>query len=266
MTSTKEKVMSTQALFDHTGRLIPPPNPRSGYGVCDPDPEFHLIQPDIDYSVRLARAMGLLPDGLVWPSAAQFADACQAQLERLGQDEQARNALHGVHLPFCLPQIDVHNMGGVLDEVFLPALEQALVPHRRFRNSRQGDLAKMVSTFRGSRHIDLVKRLAQEPIIGTCFPVALQGFSSNAARRQIKEVPSSWILSGFDLIMAMIMYPEVFGKGIKVPAMWPLAFLGKERGYSFEVCTFDPRYISFGIMATHFYAGKACSSGLSFLG
>ena len=50
--------------------------------------------------------------------------------------------------------------------------------------------------------------------VGIYFPNPLQGFSVDAGWEQMATLPEGFILSGIDIIIAMIMYPDILTQKI----------------------------------------------------
>ena len=107
-----------RVLLDRHGRCIPR---NLENNVCDANCEFHLVQPKLDYGLRLARLNECLQAGPVI-SGAEFEDRCQKLLERLGKDEQCANVVKAVHLPICIPQTHAADYGSSLVPFLLAAV------------------------------------------------------------------------------------------------------------------------------------------------
>ena len=224
-----------RTFFDANGRCIPFRGIQSR--ICDPDRDFHLIQPPLDYGLRLARLGEYLQAGGSMISAAEFEDRCQKLLELLSADEQCGEIVKAVHLPICIPQTAVVDYGVSL-ETFLPGVERSYkieFPERTFSNYRKGDLVKKMTMVPGTRHDILVERLATGPVVGVYFPNPMQGFSVLAQREQIEVMPPWFLLSGgFDTATAMAAYPDVLARDLNTPKL-DLAAL-QWRGSSCSLC------------------------------
>ena len=217
-----EKAVSFQDVkllhFDSNGRCIPRNLTNK---VCDPNTDFHLVQPKLDYGVRLARIGECLHAGLMI-SAAEFEDRCQKLLERLGKDELCGNIVKAVHLPICIPQTQVTDYGEALNP-FLLGVDCSYPQEfsgRTFNNYRKDDLAKKVKIVPGIRHDALVEKLAGGHAVGVYFPNPMQGFSVLAQREQIEVLPPwFWLSGGFDAVTAMVAYPDVLARDWSTPGL-----------------------------------------------
>ncbi|MAG12746.1 hypothetical protein CL630_02965 [bacterium] len=198
-------------LFDKHGRRIPK---GLSANVCDANREFYLRQPDLLTETHYVNRMMRLRDMLgvnMNISAEEFKNETEHLLRLLRGDVLTANLTNGVYLPVVLPKLQ-HNDLGVELERCLAAVGKSYVgmfPEREFRNRREGALDGAVSIVPGSRHKQLIKRMKKGPVIGLYFPSSLQGFSVDAAREQIASLPKGFILSGLDIVIAMIMYPDV---------------------------------------------------------
>lgn len=210
----KELKENIQKLFDRNGRRIPPRDLKGS--VCDPNPNFKLIQPEIEYSDRLKRLLNSFPEGLNFPSLEKFQSQSETLLKQLRQDKLLFNLPNGVWLPVCFPQFQVTDYGQNLEDVFLKAVENSYksqFPGREFHNYQRGRLAGRVSIISGSRHEQLLVKMAEAPVVGIQF-FPLQGFSILAQKEQISTLPESLILSGaMDIATAITAYPDVLARG-----------------------------------------------------
>jgi hypothetical protein len=212
---------ATSKIFDKNGRRIPSRNLKNA--VCDLNSNFRLIQPEINYVEIITRLeqrfSGMLDKGRFFPRS-EFDERIHTLLEQLRQDEFLANLLCGVWLPVCFPHLRIENYGQSLEEIFLPAVENAYksqFPDRSFNNYRKGELAANVTYVEESRHGELLKRMERGPVAGIMF-FPLQGFSVLAQREQISSLPSSLILCGaVDMATAIVAYPEVLARNINTP-------------------------------------------------
>lgn len=202
--------------FDHTGRRIPPRGLEAA--VCDPDRDFHLVQPPLGYAARLQR----LTDIDLTPSitAADFQARVEDILTRVKEDETIANLLNAVHLPLVIPQTVVTDLGQTTEKFVTAAGQsyQRQFPDRSFTNYREGELAGQVSVVEGSGYDKLLAAIALEPVVALYFPNPLQGFSVEAQREQMSSLPGDFVLSGpLDTAIGWMMYPDVVGRGFKTP-------------------------------------------------
>ncbi|MFY9492865.1 MAG: hypothetical protein WAP55_00015 [Minisyncoccia bacterium] len=205
-------------LFGRHGRRIPPRGLVAN--VCDPNRNFHLVQPTIDYAKRLYRLAESFSPGTNLLSYVAFETKCRALLEQIKADRQLANLLKGVHLPVCLPHLEVVDYGQALEEIFIPSVGRAYTLHlaKPFTNYRQGELQGQVEIVDSSRHDRLLARMAEEAVAGIYFPNPLQGYSVHAQREQMATLPESFLLAGgLDTAAAWVMYPDVLARDGKTP-------------------------------------------------
>lgn len=207
-----------QLFFDRLGRGIP----TDLKGVVDANREFHLVQPpQFDYAAILARLQGFFGTNFKFMTAEDFEKRCLATIEMVKNDLQIANLLYGPHFPFALPQL-AGDLGQLIDGTIVPALERsyhARFPEQEFTNHHHGKLVGRVTVVAGVRQERLVEAMAQGPVCGIYFPVALQGFDIEADREFISRLPECLILSGLEALAAAIAYPEVFGRDYHTPIL-----------------------------------------------
>lgn len=255
--------------FDKNGRRIPPRSIQNA--VCDPDTNFKLNQPEIDYAGvinRLQRSFPSVMGNGRFLSAEDFKQKAEALLEQLRQDEFLANLTKGVWLPVCFPHLRIENYGQSLEEVFLPAVEVSYrnqFPNRSFENYRKGDLAASVTIVEGSRHEILLSRMEQGPVVGIMF-FPLQGFSVLAQREQMASLPSSLLLAGaVDMATAMAAYPDVLARDWNTPGYdcSAVKFRSSAASLSFGAHVDDLKFDYYEVLAN---ADGYYSGGLVFVG
>lgn len=201
-----QQVGSGVSCFDNRGRRIPR-NLQSA--VCDSNTNFYLLQPEIDYTDRLGRFKEYCQNADI--SSDEFQEKIEQIYEYVGQDERILNLKNAVCLPIILSKQDIADYGQILEKL-LESVGRAYenqFPNRKFYNHRKGTLKNQVSIVHDS-HNRLVERMKQEQVVAIYFPNPLQGFSVNAQREQMKELPENILLAGgFDTATAMIMYPDI---------------------------------------------------------
>jgi hypothetical protein len=201
------------ALFDVSGRRIPSPD--LGAAVNPASPRYALAQPAIDYSVIHSRISEHLP-GAGEVSRAQFEERSGCLLDALKRTEGARELSEGVHVPFVIGKARHADYGQALEEIYLPAVGRswkACYPKYEFKNELKGGLAGKVAAAAGSRHDRLLTAMAAGPVVGVYFPLALSGFSVEAALRQMADLPDGFVLSGgADVSAALVACPELVMK------------------------------------------------------
>jgi hypothetical protein len=253
-------------LFDVSGRRIPPQT--VGAPVNSASARYSLVQPPADHSVIYSRITEHLSgvDGL---SGDEFEASSHALLKALRESDGTRDVAKGVHVPFVLPRGRFADLGRALEEQFLPAVGRswkARYPKYGFTNELKGSLAGTVKVASGSRHERLVQAMAQGPVVGIYFPLALSGFSVDAALRQMADLPDGFVLSGgFDACAALVGCPELMMKEDGYPPQLDLSALDSAApryGYHFAPygynLTFNGRYHN-GL------ASDYCASGLTWI-
>jgi hypothetical protein len=199
--------------------------------------------------------------------AQRFQIRSLALLEVLRADQQAKNLLRGVHLPLTLPKCTVADYGTTLEETFLPGVKlayQAEFSGRKFVNHREGTLAGQVSVVPEPRQDKLLAKLAEGPVTGIYFPVALQGFSIPAAREIIQMLPEGFILTGaLETAVALTGYPGTLSRDYQTPGLDCAANVWQSPGYSLLFEAFDGQ-LEFG--HGYLFAFGYYSSGLLVLG
>lgn len=129
---------------------------------------------------------------------------------------QIRNILNGLYFTVLLPKISGDSLEKIITQ-WLEALRKSytkIYPRYKFKirgvgNKKKNPLIE-IPVVEESRHKKLIERLQQGPLVGIYFPIALQGFSTHAAWEQMATLPSSFVLSGLDAIMAHAMYTDTF--------------------------------------------------------
>ena len=198
-----------QPFFDKHGRRIPK---GLSSNVCDADKSFRLVQSKLkqtihyaDRIMRLHRCLGV-DTGV---TVEQFKVETERLLALIRDNSKIVNITNGVWLPVILPKFMDYDDFGMVLQKYLKGLENSykeVFSDRKFNCSN--DFAGNVSIVNGIGQHKLIKRMNQGPVIGIYFPNALQGFSINASCEQILTLPIEFILSGIDIVIAGIMWPE----------------------------------------------------------
>jgi MoaA/NifB/PqqE/SkfB family radical SAM enzyme len=265
LTGEAPATVADGAWFDAQGRLVPT-------GVSEPVHAtsrryFQLRQPRIDYAGILARTTATL-GGTGLPSAIAFRDRIDTVLRDLAADPATRDLLHGVYVPFVLPQAAHDDIGTALDQRYLPAVAQAcaaMQPAQTFVNHHQTGLVDRLRVG-GGRHDRLIRAMAAGPVVGVYFP-ALSEYGIPAARARVAALPERFLLAGgYDTCAALIAAPDLLRHDDRYPPVLWLAGLDAEKAeanYHFEAygrdLTFNRR-VHFG------QAAESWCSGLVVLG
>src|SRR3989344_2464566 len=215
-----------KALFDRHGRRIPRDLKAE---VCDAGPNFMFdplalsIEQSAERMVRVEKYLGI---NLCMTSDG-FCQRGISLLKALETNKQISNIMRGVWLPIVLPKLDDNYIyiGEALENWINAAGKSysEIFPGRRFHNHRQGDLADQVRIASGSQQ-QLLAKMTEHTVVGIYFPNPLQGFSVEAQREQMATLPEGFVLSAFDTVMAMIMYPDVLARGNQTPRLDLSAF------------------------------------------
>lgn len=257
-----DKQSNASVLFDHSGRRIPT---GLSNNVIDPNKDFYITQPEIDFKARLDRLKKYWPGKAEFPTVAQFKQKSNALHLTLHEDEKVKNICLGVSLPIVIPQIKITDHGTLLESLMkaVEASYKEAFPDRRFYNYRKDDLAKKVSIVEGTRFESL--KIAKKTAVALCFPACLQGFSVKAQREQMNALPSGFMLGGLDTIIAMIMYPDVLARDFHTPLYDLSAYQWRDAGYSLDLGPGDVILeVDFGAFLADAYDHYA--GGVSFLG
>lgn len=255
---------AVQNLFDLGGRRIPPQG--IGAAVNEASRRYTLVQPAIDYAqihARISEYMGSV--GQV--SAGEFAERAEGVLAMLGGAEETAPLASGVRIPFALAADRRADLGQAMEDVYLPALGRAWKARFQradFKNELKGGLADKVAVARGSRYDRLVQALAEGPLVGYYFPMALSGFSVEAALRQMSELPETFVLSGgLESCAALVGSPDVFTQKDGYPPQLDLsAFQAPAAGYGYHFAPYGYN-LTFNGRFHNGLASDYCSSGLT---
>jgi hypothetical protein len=250
--------------FDLSGRRIPPLALQAP--VNSASDRYKLAQPLIDHAVIHGRIARYIGDGL---SIGDFRQRSAALLDSLRAHEETRPLAQGLQLPFFLPQQRATDLGQILEGALLPALAQswkARFPEYDFKNELKGGLPGKVSVAKDSRYEHLLYAMEAGPVVGIYFPLALSGFSVDAAREQMQNLQSGFVLSGgLDATAALVGCPEVIMKvDGYAPQLDLSGFESTAPGYGYHFApygynlTFNGRYHN-GL------ASDYCSSGLTWI-
>ena len=207
--------MSAPSLFDSQGRLVPADGDRV-YSQVDRG-YFCLTQPALDLSDRIFRATAFL-----WPerseargATAEVVDKLNESREAIRGDSQLAGLLHGVHVPFVLPQ-STENFAEEFDRTLLPAVERSFrdaYPDRDFRNFCSRGLAGNSSINGSSRWGRVPASRTDSYVCGWYFPTAFSGYAIPDQRTIMSRLPDQLLLSGpSEVAAALVSSPELLYK------------------------------------------------------
>ena len=256
-----------KVLFDKHGRRIPDKLQSS---VCDANRDFRLDQPKLDtetdFANRILRLHGCLSiDTKV--TAEQLKTETERLLAIIRENSQIANIANGVCLPVILPKLVTDDLGAEL-ELYLAGVNNSYAKtfgDRKFYNHHKGTLANKVNIVDGSRYYQFVERMKQGPVSGIHFPNPLQGFSINAQREQMSTLPEGFILSGLDIAIAMMMYPDILARDYNTPGLDLAALSWRSAGCSLSFRACDVK-LDFNRTDGLARADAHYSGGLLFLG
>ncbi|MEY4593287.1 MAG: hypothetical protein RIR18_2182 [Pseudomonadota bacterium] len=200
--------VQNEGAFDERGRAIPtglhhPAHRQTRY-------YFQLVKPSVNLAQIHQRTQSLFPTAQL-PSLTEFTQRLAELKERLCADPLTANLFKGVAVPLLIPATPVSDMGQVLDNVYLPAVEQnflATFPNATFKN-HCSPLNGTLTVAPESRHDTLLKALSHDAVVAYYFP-ALTEFSLPAAREQIAKLPEHLLLAGgIDTCAALISAPDL---------------------------------------------------------
>ena len=253
--------------FDKHGRRIPEGLQAN---VCDANRKFRLDQPKLDEEVDFANRIMRLHSCLsidTGITAEQLKTETERLLALIRENSQIANIANGVWLPVISPKLVTDDLGAEL-ELYLTGVNNSYIKtfsDRKFYNHRKGTLANKVNIVDGSRHDQLIEKMKQGPVMGIHFPNPLQGFSINANQEQMLTLPEGFILSGMDIPIVMMMYPDILARDYNTPGLDMAALSWQSVGYSFFFKTYDDR-LDFDYTDNLTYTDDDYSGGLLFLG
>jgi len=255
-------------VFDKNGRRI---SMNLQANICDPNKDFNLSMVKLetiqDYSNVLSDFAKLLGVKNLGITAEEFKAETERLLSLISDNDQIANIKNGTYLPLVLPKLKSGDLGTALEqylEIVGKSYKKAF-RNRNFCNYREGELKGMVKTVDGSRQDQLIEKMKQGPVVVIFFPNSLQGFSVNASREQMETLPEGFILSGIEIIIAMIMYSEVLARDYQTPGLDLAGLSWQSPGYSL-IFRAGGDELGFGYRDSLSGADGDASSGLSFLG
>lgn len=257
---------AVQNMFDVAGRRMPPEG--LGAAVNGASRRYTLVQPAIDYAEIHARILAHVgSEGQV--SATEFAERAEGVLDTLRRSEETAPLASAVRIPFALAADRADDLGQAMEDLYLPALGRswkARFQKADFKNELKGGLSGKVAVAKGSRYDRLVQALAGGPVVGYYFPMALSGFSVEAALRQMTDLPETFVLSGgVEACAALVGSPDVFTQKDGYPPQLDLsAFQAPAAGYGYHFAPYGYN-LTFNGRFHNGLASDYCSSGLTVL-
>ncbi len=188
-------------------------------GIVLPDPKYGLFKPDLQNYIcakRLQRLQDILgletvphEDVFLMKSVSLAAEIYDYE----GDWPTIRNILRAPYFPIYQPPPKSLDIGQ-------EALRYVLALGETSKLNVGGFSANPVWTNEASLRVDsayediINSEQAEEGQLGLFFPLALQGYSLDAALRALSELPPGFCLSGYCPLVAGIMYPEVFFRSL----------------------------------------------------
>lgn len=262
----KTSATTENTLFDAHGRLVPR-NLKNGV-IAKSRRYFSITQPERDYGKIYARLNKHLNIGNAI-SQAEFTQRAEKILEKLRGDANTSNILNGVAVPFILPVEAAADIGTLLDNKYLPAVQSAfseMFPDKNFTNHNKGGLTGKLAIALGSRHEKLLKAQQSQVLVGYYFPCVME-YSVPAAIEQMAQLPEQFLLAGgVDTAAAMVAAPDLLLRKDGYPPVLWMAALDAEKtgaGYHFEAYGY---HLTFNRRVHLDQAAESWTSGLVVLG
>ena len=144
--------------------------------------------------------------------------------QKLQNNQDHKNILNGISIPFILPKNDQDDIGENLQKIYLPALKKAfsdVFSNYEFINHCKQDLKNKIKLWNNTRNEKILKKLKSEDVVGLLFP-CLNEFSFPAAIETLNNLPDCFLLAGaYEVIASLIGYPALLrrDKGYP-PLLW----------------------------------------------
>jgi hypothetical protein len=238
-----DDLVSEALAFDENGRCVPD-NDLSAPAHMQTRRYFQIDQPEIDFQEiyqRLDNAFDIA--GHI--SVDEFKSRVDNVLKTLAEDENTKNILNGVKVPFILPKASYDDIGHALETDYIPAVEQAfssVFPDYDFTNHSSKSLEKQLLVRENGRHQQLIDKMKDDVVVGVYFPCMLE-YSVPATVEQVVKLPAPLLLAGgYDTAAAFISMPNLlFRKDGYPPLLWLSGLTSVEEnvGYHFEAYGYD---------------------------
>lgn len=254
-----------RTLFDKNGRKIPS---NFEFSVCDAGNPIKLSGNTRSYQDLIY--------GFPWEiretldnKGFDFESKTERLLKLISDNPQVSNILKGAWVPIIIPKLL-----WTIEGCFKEYLYRAKCSYADFYNNH-GAYHENKNSFCGkfytdprSRYDELIRKIRYDYCVGIYFLNPLQGYSVLAAREQMETLPKGLVLSGFESLIAEIMYPHLISEQD--------TFLDFG-AFSWVLNPSDPKYTSyalrtkdagltFGTTMSLNYSNSNYSSGLTFIG
>jgi hypothetical protein len=199
----------------------------------------------------------------------EFTQRIQNILQNLSNDDAIKNILNGVYVPFMLPIETPTDIGTLIEQKYLPAVEASFVeafPDKSFTNHHKDGLSGKLAIALGSRHEKLLAKQKNQVIVGVYFPCLME-YSVPAALEQMAKLPEKFLLAGgVDTAAAMVAAPDLLLRQDGYPPVLWMAGLDTEKlgvGYLFEAYGY---HLTFNRKPHFDKAAESWASGLVVMG
>ncbi len=262
---TVEFKQAVKLFFDKNGRVIPR---HLKTVVCDPDNNFYLEKPEIDFAVTVNN-WEIAFEQKFPISLDELNERTRRIIEPIQMDVQLKNAFRGSWVVTLVPKTEVSDYGAFLESTFLPAAEKGYknaYPDRTFVNYKKGNLGNQVKVVSGTRHEKLLKAMTKGNVVLVHFINPTQGFSVHAQREVMQYLPDDFLLSGpIDRLTVAANYPTIIARDFNTPGLDCSAVSWRSPGQSLYLGASVGR-LRFDFRASLGGAGGFFSGGLSVLG
>ena len=227
-----EIMHNSAKLFDEYGRCIPdhvvsPVNKESRrYFIFD--------KSEVNYTDIYNRIKSYL-DPSTNLSLDEFETRAKDILKNLNNDSITKNITKGVGVPFFLPNKNITDIGTVLVEEYLNALQKSFKdqnPKYEFVNHCKEILNNKLIIAHNSRHEKLLNLMKEHSVVGYFYPCLME-YSLPAAIERIESLPNNFILAGgIDTCAAFIGSPNLLLRTSGYP---PLIWMSSLKGEKDDV-------------------------------
>lgn len=179
--------------FSNLGRRIP----YEGMRVFNQTPSeyYRLSQPTLDYEKILNR---LKQQDLVQPTftALEFKKIAESVLNTIQLDNNYKNLLNAVHVPFVVSSKQkIADLGADIEARLLPSVQKefkVMHPDSHFKAVLQGnsELKESIKIATDSKYEQFIEATQRGTVIGWYFPQALQEFDISSQRSQMTSLPN----------------------------------------------------------------------------
>jgi hypothetical protein len=176
----------------------------------------------IQYERRIDRAAELNA-GFLSIDPNEFSATSTLLIERLRDCGYAALLTRGVY-PTAIPTLDGRRgYATTFFRTFIPSLRDSMWRRSGLLTnnfSEDANISTQEQFTCTTRHWKMLKKAFRRPVYGLYLPFALQGFSIEAARRLINELPDNFSLCGpVDICATLLLYEDFFIVNSSRPTM-----------------------------------------------